>query len=450
MSSAQEMERRRINRRKAQRRKAEAAVPTGAWSDLHRPLRILVYVLIAAVLIQVYHQTEYIAAKIFDVLLLFVFAAIVAMLLTPLVDRIQEYPPLQQRRAMAVLILNLLLTALLAGFLAILIPSVAAQGSSLGHQIPQLMGQLRDAVTTVESWLNARGIPVHLAIPTNVESLIAPALGSALQIVTGVLGGLINLLLIVVISIYLQIQGREMVAALRQVFPHQQAWFDFALVTAGSTLAGYVRGQVIFAAILAVATGVVLAVLGVHFALVIAVITFFLELIPLVGAPIAMVLAVAIALLQGPVVTVETLGATVLLHGVLAYTVGMKVVGDATRVHPLVAMLALVLGAQVGGVLGALFAIPIAGILNVYLGALYRARRGEEAFTLPPEGHPAPLDHLPNLGAEITQLAEEETITREPIPTAVPKEGSDRARRPSSKTTGGAAAPKPEAKASGS
>jgi predicted PurR-regulated permease PerM len=450
MSSAQEMERRRINRRKAQRRKAEAAVPTGAWSDLHRPLRILVYVLIAAVLIQIYHQTEYIAAKIFDVLLLFVFAAIVAMLLTPLVDRIQEYPPLHQRRAMAVLILNLLLTALLAGFLAILIPSVAAQGSSLGHQIPQLMGQLRDAVTTVESWLNARGIPVHLAIPTNVESLVAPALGSALQIVTGVLGGLINLLLIVVISIYLQIQGREMVAALRQVFPHQQAWFDFALVTAGSTLAGYVRGQVIFAAILAVATGVVLAVLGVHFALVIAVITFFLELIPLVGAPIAMVLAVAIALLQGPVVTVETLGATVLLHGVLAYTVGMKVVGDATRVHPLVAMLALVLGAQVGGVLGALFAIPIAGILNVYLGALYRARRGEEAFTLPPEGHPAPLDHLPNLGAEITQLAEEETITREPIPTAVPKEGSDRARRPSSKTTGGVAAPNPEAKASGS
>jgi predicted PurR-regulated permease PerM len=310
------------------------------------------------------------------------------------------------------------------------------------------MGQLREGVNAVESWLNARGIPIHLAIPPNVESLIAPLLGSALQIVTSVLGGLINLLLIVVIAIYLQIQGRVMIAALRQVVPGQQYWFDFALVTAGSTLAGYVRGQVIFAAIVAVATGVALAVLGVHFALVIAVITFFLELIPLVGAPIAMVIAVGIALLQGPVVTLETLGATVILHGVLAYSVGMKVVGDATRIHPLVAMLALVLGAQLGGVLGALFAIPIAGILNVYLGVLYRARRGEEAFTLPPEGHPAPLDHLPNLGAEITQLAEEETITREPIPTAVPKKRRARPRRPASKASGGVAGPNPEAKAS--
>jgi predicted PurR-regulated permease PerM len=448
MSSAETMERRRVNRRKAQRREAQAAVPTGPWSDLHRPLRTLVYVLIVAVLIQIYHQTEYIAAKIFDVLLLFVFAAIVAMLLTPLVDRLQEYPLLRERRALAVLILNLLLMALLAGLLAILIPSVAAQSSSLGHQAPQLMGQLRDGVTAVQSWLNDRGIPIHLAIPSNVESLIAPLLGSALQIVTGVLGGLINLLLIVVIAIYLQVQGRVMIAALRQVFPGQQAWFDFALVTAGSTLAGYVRGQVIFAAMVAVATWVVLAVLGVHFALVIAVITFFLELIPLVGAPIAMVIAVAIALLQGPVVTLETLGATVILHGVLAYSVGMKVVGEATRIHPLVAMLALVLGAQVGGVLGALFAIPIAGILNVYLGVLYRARRGEEAFTLPPEGHPTPLDHLPNLGAEITQLAEEETITREPIPSAVPKKPRTRPRPPASKATGGGAAPNPEAKAS--
>jgi predicted PurR-regulated permease PerM len=446
MNSAQGIERRRLNRRNAQRRKAQAAIPIGPWSDLHRPLRTLVYLLIVAVLIQIYHQTEYIAAKIFDVLLLFVFAAIVAMLLTPLVDRIQEHPLLSGRRALAVLVLNLLLTAILAGFLAILIPSVAAQGSTLGHQAPQLMGQLRDAVTTVESWLNARGIPIHLAIPANVESLVAPVLGSALQILTGVLGGLINLLLIVVISIYLQIQGREMIAALRQVFPGQQAWFDFALVTAGSTLAGYVRGQVIFAAIVAVATGVVLAVLGVHFALVIAVITFFLELIPLVGAPLAMILAVAIALLQGPVVTFETLGATVVLHGVLAYSVGMKLVGDATRTHPLVAMLALVLGAQLGGVLGALFAIPIAGILNVYLGALYRARRGEEAFTLPPEGHPAPLDHLPNLGAEITQLAEEETITREPIPSAVPRKRRAGPGRPG--TAAGGVPPQPEAKAS--
>src|SRR5258708_24339101 len=80
-------------------------------------------------------------------------------------------------------------------------------------------------------------------------------------------------------------------------------------------------------------------------------------------------------------------------------------------------MLALVLGAELGGVLGALFAIPIAGILNVYLGALYRARRGESAFVLPTQSEPTTLEHLPNLAEEITQMAEQERIgSRRQVP----------------------------------
>jgi len=69
---------------------------------------------------------------------------------------------------------------------------------------------------------------------------------------------------------------------------------------------------------------------------------------------------------------------------------------------------ALVLGAQLGGVLGALFAIPIAGIINVYLGALYRARSGGDAFQLPQRvgsGASARAGPLPNLGEEISQAA---------------------------------------------
>ena len=424
MSSWPGIERRRNSRRAVERGAAAAPAPTGPWSDLHRPLRVLVYVLIVAVLIQIYHQTEYIAAKIFDVLLLFLFAAIIAMLLTPLVDRLQQYPALRDHRAIAVLILNLALIVVLAGFLAVLIPSVASQAASLGDQAPKLMTQFQGTVNGIQASLNGHGIPVHLSVPTNLESFIAPVLGSAVQILTGVVGGLINLLLIVVIAIYLQIEGREMIAALRQLFPAQQQLFDFTLVAAGSTLAGYVRGQVIFAGIIAALSGISLSVIGVHFALVIAVITFFLELIPLVGAPIAMLVAVGIALVQGPAVTLETLAATVVIHGALAYSVGMKVVGEATRIHPLVAMLALVLGAQLGGVLGALFAIPIAGILNVYLGAIYRANTGKKAFTLPPEGHSTSLENLPNLGEEITQMAEENEITREPIPEAKPRRKS--------------------------
>jgi predicted PurR-regulated permease PerM len=402
--------RRKEPRRSADQRKRQVA-PTGPWSDLHRPLRTLIFLLIAAVLFQIYHQSEFIAGKIFDVLLLFVFAAIIALLLTPLVDQVQAVPMFKKRRSLAVLVVNVALLVLLGALVALLIPGIVSQATTLSDQAPRALKQAEGTTASVQGWLNGRGIPIHVALPSNLSSLVAPLLGSAVQVFTGVLGGLVNLLLIAVIAIYLQIQGRDMIAALRQLFPARQQFFDFTLVAAGSTLARYVQGQVIFAALVATLTAIALSVVGVHTALLIALITFFLELVPLAGAPIAMVLAVAVAVTQGPLLTLEAAGATLAIHAALAYTLGMKIVGDATRIHPLVAMLALVLGAQLGGVLGALFAIPIAGILNVYLGALYRARRGEEAFVLPDQPVATTLDHLPNLGEEITQMAAEEERT---------------------------------------
>ncbi|HEY8739285.1 MAG TPA: AI-2E family transporter [Candidatus Dormibacteraeota bacterium] len=411
-------ERRQRDRR--DRRNNIAAARRGPWGDLHAPIRLLVFLLIALCLTLLYQQAQFILSRVFGVLLLFVFAAIAAMLLNPLVDAVADLDPLRTRRGTAVLAVNLLIVGLLVAVGAVLVPSVASQASSLGDQAPALASRINGTLLSAEANLSARGIPLHLGVPTGLESLVAPILGSAIQIITGTVGVLVNLLLVLVIAIYLQLQGRQMIAALRQVFPRQQALFDFTLVTAGTTLAGYVRGQVIFAAVMAVYTGVVLSLIGVHFALVIALITFVLELVPLVGAPVAMALAVAFALLQGPVVLIAVAVATLVGHLVGAYTIGLRLIGNATRLHPLVAMAALLLGSSLGGILGALFAIPLAGIVNVYLGAMFRARRGQAAFALPGRTE-AGQERLPSLGDEITQMAEDERIVNDPVPRVAAK-----------------------------
>ena len=64
-------------------------VLTRAWRHLERPVRILVYLLIALTLVMIYHQSEYLVVHLFNVLLLFVFAAIIALLLTPVIDRME-------------------------------------------------------------------------------------------------------------------------------------------------------------------------------------------------------------------------------------------------------------------------------------------------------------------------------------------------------------------------
>jgi hypothetical protein len=103
-------------------------------------------------------------------------------------------------------------------------------------------------------------------------------------------------------------------------------------------------------------------------------------------------------------------------HAIEAYILGPRVTGSATRIHPLVAMAALLIGAELGGILGALFGVPIAALANVFLGALYRARRGEDTpLSASPSGE-VHAEALPRLSQEISEAAEEGPIEDKPVP----------------------------------
>src|SRR5438552_18934684 len=125
-------------------------------------------------------------------------------------------------------------------------------------------------------------------------------------------------------------------------------------------------------------TGVAMTLIGVPYAVVLGILTFFLEFLPLIGAPIGMGLAVVIALVfKGPLVALLALVVALGGHAIEAYILGPRVTGSATRIHPLVAMAALLIGAELARILGAHFRLPIAALLNVLLGALHRAPRRE-------------------------------------------------------------------------
>jgi putative heme transporter len=163
-------------------------------------------------------------------------------------------------------------------------------------------------------------------------------------------------------------------------------------------------------------TGLAMTIIGVPYAVVLGILTFFLEFLPLIGAPIGMGLAVLIALVfKGPFVALLALIVALGGHAIEAYILGPRVTGSATRIHPLVAMAALLVGAELGGILGALFGVPIAAVLNVFLGALYRSRRGEEALSASPSGE-VHAEALPRLSEEISEAAADGPIEDKPVP----------------------------------
>jgi predicted PurR-regulated permease PerM len=386
---------------------------TRAWRLLERPVRILVYLLIALTLVMLYHQTEYLVVHLFNVLLLFVFAAIIALLLTPLIDLMERLAIFKGRRVFAVLLLYVVIIGLVVGLIVLVTPALIYQAK----QLPALETRAIGFVKSLQDAIDSAGIPLKLSLPSGTGGISTAVLGSVLGILSGTLGTLVSVLLVVVISIYLLVEGRQLIASMRKLFPGREEVYDFTLLAVGTTVGQYARGQLLMSFVMGTYTGLAMTIIGVPYAVVLGILTFFLEFLPLIGAPVGMGLAVLIALaFKGPFIGLLALIVALGGHAIEAYILGPRVTGSATRIHPLVAIAALLIGAELGGILGALFGVPVAALLNVFLGALYRARRGEQApLSASPSGE-VHAEALPRLSEEISEAAEEGPIVDKPVP----------------------------------
>ncbi len=389
---------------------SEAAVTTrGALTiaRLERPLRILIYLLIALAIVELYRQASTLVLQLTNIGLIFMFAAIVAMLVTPIVDRVQSISLLRGHRGVAVLVLYGTILIVVGLAAALLAPTVVADASKLGQQVPAFEDAAQRALDAVQTSLRAFGINLSYKIPRGGASLGGDISPASLTSIGGIVSPLVNTLLVIVVSIYLTSQGRELVATARKLFPAQERIFDFTMLAVGAAVAAYVRAQLLMSLLMGLYTGITLTLLGVHYAAALGVAVFFLELLPLVGAPIGFLLAIAVAATQSLQLAIEATAVSLAGHAIEAYILGPRISGKVTRIHPLAAMGALLIGAELGGILGALFAIPVAVIGNIFLGALYVSSQGRDGLQIADTPGPVGVSDLPSLADQIAVNAED-------------------------------------------
>lgn len=237
------------------------------------------------------------------------------------------------------------------------------------------------------------------ALPTSFSSLTS-ALSSLLSFVSrgaaGVVGiiasSLLSLAFTLLASVYLSVDGPRMGRSVMEGIPEA---YRPELVELFGRLRrvwdSFVRGQILLMVIIGSVVGVGAAVLGLPNALSLGLLAGFLELVPSLGPFLATVPAVLIALLQGSNHFGIANGWFALM--VLAFYVGVqslentfivpRVLGDAVKVHPLVILAGVVVGAATVGVLGVFLAAPVIASLREVLGYLYRKVLNEEPFPEP-------------------------------------------------------------------
>jgi predicted PurR-regulated permease PerM len=174
---------------------------------------------------------------------------------------------------------------------------------------------------------------------------------------------------------YLLIDGGRIICWLRYKTPvDQRENINFLVTTVNQIFGGYFRGLLILAAIAGISTGIVLALLGVPYATLLAVVVFVFLFIPVIGGVISGSLCIILSLPQGWVtVLIVTIFEILLQQVLIGQILTPRILGDAVKIHPIVAILALFAGTELlgMGLLGGFLAVPLAGILQALLIAFW-------------------------------------------------------------------------------
>ena len=310
----------------------------------------------------------------FPVLILLLAAMVLAFLLDPLVARLQATG---LPRGLAVLAVYLGLLASIFGLGSLLIVPLTGQIEGLIKHLPQERQHLQHLVGNADVFLRKRGINVNLQSLQNQGLNKATQVGSqllthTLDIVQTLARIVIDILAIIVISLYLLIDGPRLRHNILRTIPERTRGNVLFVEAAVRTVVGaYVRGQLILALIIGLMAATGCFLLGVHYPLVIGLAAGFFELVPMLGPILGALPAVGIAAFQSWQLAVATVVLFIVIQQLEAHLIAPRVMGHAVGVHPIVAILAVLLGVELDGILGALVAVPVAGIVYVIAQALY-------------------------------------------------------------------------------
>lgn len=338
-------------------------------------------------------------AHVIGTLLLFILAAILAYALSPAVKHLERFMP----RAVAIALVYIGILTTLSGLVYLIAITAVGQVSMLLADLQSMLsptsnGQVSPLVATFRA-VGLSDAQIQTAANRMLQQ-IQNVTGDAVSIAAGVIDAVVRTVLVGVLSIYLLKDGPLVVQWLRNNSPiSQRPRVVFGVETLDTVVGGYIRGQLTLSALIGLLVGGGMWAFQVPYAVFLGVLAFVLEFVPLVGVFISGAICVILALSVGWLSAVFVLAYFVIVHFIEGDFVGPRIMSRAVGLHPAVSILALVAGAELFGVWGALFAAPVAGLVQAVLRALWlewRASHPEQfptGYTVTPAVHVVPVTH---------------------------------------------------------
>jgi predicted PurR-regulated permease PerM len=309
-----------------------------------------------------------------SVVVLVFIAVFLAVAMGPAVDAFQRRG---LPRALSIFTVFLLLFACIVGVGLLVVPPIVSQVDGLSQDIPGYLEDLRDNKTfrkyddkyhiTRELTKQAKTLPTKLG----------DAAGALRDITVGVFSTLVQLVTVLTLTFFLLLDGQRIAGfLLRLRGADKEVQYRSIAEDIYRSTAGYVAGNLLISLLAGISAYVVMSILGIPFAVPLAVLVAFLDLIPLVGATIG---AAAVAIVAG----FTDFPSDLIIWAVFSLVyqqfennvVQPLVYRRTVDVPPLLVIVSILIGASLLGVLGALVAIPVAAAIQIVVKDVWRERQ---------------------------------------------------------------------------
>ena len=303
-------------------------------------------------------------------------ALFLALALNPAVAALQRRTPIS-RRLSAAAVIYLLALAVLIGLGFLLVPPIVDQTSGLADAAP---GYVHD-LTAGRGPLGFLQSKYHIVDKVQEATRgggtdLAGGATTALAITKGVLTAVAGVVTVAFMTFFMILEGPTWMDRIYSLAPAESRprWEDVGR-RIGATVSGYVTGNLLISFIAGAACALVLFIAGVPYALALGLLVAILDLIPLAGATLAGIIIVTVAFLTSTTAGIVVAVFFVLYQQLENHLLQPLVYGRTVELSPLAVLIAVLIGAEVAGVLGALAAIPVAGTLQILL-VDWRRHRG--------------------------------------------------------------------------
>ncbi len=314
-----------------------------------------------------------------DLLLVVLTAVVLASSIEPMTQwLIRRHLP----RVLAVVLIYLVVLVTIVSFFYFFLPPLATETANFVKALPVYLETLN--LTTSEAVLLEGETTSITEQLLQFQDIMKASSSGALGAASAIFGGLVSFVLIIVLSFYFAVQERGLDNFIRLITPprHQEYLLDL-WKRAQVKIGRWLQGQLLLSLIVGVLVYIGLSILGVPYALLLAIVASVLELIPVFGSILAAIPAVVLAFIDsGTTLSILVIALYVVVNQLQGNIIYPMVVQKVLGVPPLVVILAIIAGSQLAGFLGIVIAVPVAAALQEWIGDI---QKGKQRLAYPKE-----------------------------------------------------------------